>query len=118
LSFAKSTVSSLGKILSLATTLFGKRMGYRIAILLAKELVPNIQVKTDFGDIKLFTPGEIPLWRANTLLTKEPDTIEWINSFEKEDVFWDIGANNGNYSLYAAIKGIQVMAFVTPQQLL
>jgi FkbM family methyltransferase len=36
------------------------------------------------------------------LLMKEPDTINWINNYFKEgDLFFDIGANIGVYSLYA-----------------
>lgn len=42
-------------------------------------------------------------YRVNTFLTKEPETIEWINSFKKNKVFWDIGSNIGLYSLYAAM---------------
>ena len=37
------------------------------------------------------------------MLSKEPETIKWINSFDKESVFFDIGANIGIYSLYSAI---------------
>jgi len=44
-------------------------------------------------------------------LTKEPETIEWIDSFQNEDTFWDIGSNIGCYSLYAAKKGNSVVAF-------
>jgi len=40
-------------------------------------------------------------WRFKTLFEKEPETIDWINSFRKEDVFWDIGANVGIYSIWA-----------------
>lgn len=53
-----------------------------------------------------------PIWRADSLLSKEPETIRWIDSFVEGDVFWDIGANVGIYTLYAATKpGIQVLAF-------
>ena len=58
-----------------------------------------------------FCPGKIPEWRAKTLLTKEPETIEWINGFNKSEVLWDIGANVGVFSLYAALRGLQVLAF-------
>ena len=55
------------------------------------------------------------LWRAETYATKEPDTIEWINSFfQQGDVIYDIGANIGQYSLYAAkrLKGnCKILAF-------
>lgn len=50
-------------------------------------------------------------WRFNTILTKEPDTIEWIDSFGSDDVLWDIGANIGIYSIYAALRGMRVFAF-------
>ena len=50
--------------------------------------------------------------RASSLLTKESDTIEWINSFCPNDVLWDIGANIGTFSLYAGIhKKVNVLAF-------
>ncbi|MFC1716405.1 FkbM family methyltransferase [Candidatus Poribacteria bacterium] len=55
------------------------------------------------------------LWRAETYETKEPDTIEWIDSFFQEgDVVYDIGANIGQYSLYAAKKlrgNCRILAF-------
>lgn len=50
--------------------------------------------------------------RARTLLTKEPETITWLNRMEKNDVLWDVGACVGSYSIYAAVrKGVQVVAF-------
>ena len=53
---------------------------------------------------KFFITHEIELWRSNTILTKEPETIEWIDNFDqsKKIIFWDIGANIGIYSVYAA----------------
>ena len=46
---------------------------------------------------------------------KEPETIEWIDSFDqsKKIIFWDIGANIGIYSVYAATKfnNIEVVSF-------
>jgi FkbM family methyltransferase len=55
------------------------------------------------------------LWRAQTYTTKEPDTLDWIDTFFGErDVIYDVGANIGQYSLYAAkrLKGAcKVLAF-------
>jgi FkbM family methyltransferase len=43
------------------------------------------------------------LWRAETYATKEPDTIAWIDEFFRPgDVMYDVGANIGQYALYAA----------------
>jgi FkbM family methyltransferase len=50
-------------------------------------------------------------WRFETLLEKEPETIEWIDSFRPNETLWDIGANVGIYSIYAAMLGIKVIAF-------
>lgn len=42
----------------------------------------------------------------------EPETLQWINSFQDGDIFWDVGANIGLYTLYAALEpGIGVYAF-------
>jgi FkbM family methyltransferase len=50
--------------------------------------------------------------RARTLLSKEPDTINWIENFAANSVFWDVGANVGGYSLYAAAGGnLSVLSF-------
>jgi len=50
-------------------------------------------------------------WRYDTLLEKEPETIEWIDTFEPGDTLWDIGANVGIYSIYAGVKGVRCFAF-------
>ena len=50
--------------------------------------------------------------RAASALFKEPDTIRWIDSLPAGDVLWDIGANVGTFSLYAAKRrGLRVLAF-------
>jgi FkbM family methyltransferase len=43
-------------------------------------------------------------WRAATALTKEPGTIAWLDELQPGDVFYDIGANIGIYTIYAAEK--------------
>jgi FkbM family methyltransferase len=70
-------------------------------------------VETAHGPIRMLADTGILKWRAETLLTKEPDTIEWIEHFDEGDVLWDIGANVGVYSLYAARAGkiSRVLAF-------
>jgi len=56
--------------------------------------------------INFFIPNSLVDWRINTFYKKEPETLEWIDSFVKNDkiVFWDIGSNIGLYSIYNALK--------------
>jgi FkbM family methyltransferase len=89
---------------------FSKKAAYLTARL-AERLTPECVVGTKYGDIRFYCPSHVTVWRAETLLTKEPETIEWIDGFEKDDIFWDIGANIGCYSLYAGKKGITTCAF-------
>jgi FkbM family methyltransferase len=53
----------------------------------------------------------LELWRCRTYETKEPETLDWIDGFSKEDVLFDIGANIGVYSLYAGKRGARVYSF-------
>ena len=73
-----------------------------------KDLIEKDSYKkqTVLGEeISFFTPNIVTSWRVDTFFEKEPETIDWINNFERDDViFWDIGANIGLYSIYAAIK--------------
>ena len=55
-------------------------------------------------EIIFYTPTKISNYRANTLYSKEKDTINWIDQFgSKNMVFFDIGANVGVYSLYCSM---------------
>ena len=53
------------------------------------------------------------LWRAETYTTKEPDTLDWVDEHvQAGDVLYDIGANIGQYALYAARRvHCEVLAF-------
>ena len=56
------------------------------------------------------TPNLLTDFRARTILTKEPDTTSWIDTFPSDSVFWDIGANVGTFTIYAGEKNLQVIA--------
>jgi len=72
---------------------------------------PKVERLTRHGPIHFHCPGALPFWRADTLLTKEPDTIAWLDSLPENSVLWDVGANVGVYTLYAARAGCRVIAF-------
>lgn len=56
--------------------------------------------KNDFFFVRNF--NSLCRFRASTFATKEPDTLDWISSFQKNAIFLDIGANIGIYSIFAA----------------
>jgi|TARA_B110000858_G_scaffold87509_1_gene101117 FkbM family methyltransferase len=66
----------------------------------------NKTSKVRHGNINLLlsTPTKLSKWRAETFSSKEPETLEWIDGFDNNSIFWDIGSNIGLYSVYAAIK--------------
>ena len=64
--------------------------------------------------IQVGNKHEIWRWKDMAAGTKEPGTIDWIDSEMKPgDVFIDIGACVGNYTIYAALRhrGLKVIAF-------
>jgi FkbM family methyltransferase len=56
--------------------------------------------------VQFFVPNSLVNWRVETFYSKEPETLKWIDSFNKNQkfIFWDIGSNIGLYSIYNAIK--------------
>lgn len=57
-------------------------------------------------------PNSLNRYRVDTFSTKEPETLQWIDQFPEGSVMWDIGANVGLYSCYAArARGCRVFAF-------
>lgn len=58
------------------------------------------------------TPNALCRYRLNSFSTKEPETLEWIDTLPEGAVLWDIGANVGLYSIYAALhRKARVFAF-------
>tara|TARA_Y100001973_G_C5204544_1_gene340487 strand:+ start:3555 stop:4268 length:714 start_codon:yes stop_codon:yes gene_type:complete len=41
--------------------------------------------------------------RVDRILTKEPETIKWLDTHKPNSIFFDVGANIGIYSMYSAM---------------
>lgn len=81
---------------------------------MATHIVRNNVATTEYNKVlyKFSAPNSLSYYRINTFSSKEPETLEWIDSFSANSVFWDIGANVGLYSIYAAkTKNIQTFSF-------
>jgi FkbM family methyltransferase len=70
------------------------------------------QVSHGGVSLSFSTPNELNCYRADSFSTKEPETLEWIDAMPEGSVVWDVGANVGLYSCYAAKKrNCRVFAF-------
>ena len=81
---------------------------------LANLLVPRRKVQIDDLNFTLSCTNWITHYRWYRFKTKEPETIYFLDNFLKErDIFFDIGANVGVFTIYAAkrYKNIQIYSF-------
>jgi len=84
----------------------------RYDLLFYHQLGRQLNLIKEINGIKYDASYKTPWMRAERLLTKEPDTIHWIKELMVEgDILFDIGANIGTYSVYAASLGVKVFAF-------
>jgi len=103
----KSILYSLLK--SISSTSFGK---YIHRTLIDEAMSRTISVSHNGVKLLFSAPNTLNEYRANSFSKKEPETLEWIDGFQENSVFWDIGANVGLYTCYAVKKKeCQVIAF-------
>ena len=79
----------------------------KISNWILEEVNPFILVKSKIDDsikFKWITGHNRLLWRAKTFDTEESLMIKWLSKFRRDDIFLDIGANCGIYTLAAACK--------------
>lgn len=76
------------------------------------SLAATVRAPIAGGELAFYAPTPLLRSRAAALLSKEPDLITWLDGMTDRDVLWDVGANVGAYSLYAAARGrCAVLAF-------
>jgi len=62
--------------------------------------------------LTITVPNSLNHFRATTFATKEPETLDWLDGIPQGALLWDIGANVGLYSCYAAkARGCRVVSF-------
>ena len=77
-----------------------------------EKLNPRCEILHEGIKVLYATPTVFTKWRVDTLFEKEPVTIQWIAEFAPDDVFVDVGANVGMYTVWAAkTRGVKVFAF-------
>jgi FkbM family methyltransferase len=77
-----------------------------------EKLNPRCEIAHEGVKVLYATPTVFTKWRVDSLFEKEPVTIQWIAGFAPDDVFVDIGANVGMYTVWAAkTRKVRVFAF-------
>jgi len=100
---------------------FVKMTGLNYPNVFSTEIVQAInpveKIRTRRGPLLCVCGHGRLLWRARTFFTEEPQTVEWLDTLKKDDILWDVGANVGLYSIYAAkFAGCKVIAFEPESQ--
>jgi FkbM family methyltransferase len=96
-----------------ALTLPFGAFGTRAAAHASGKLAPVVRIKTPRGIVRYAYTGSNVAKHAGRMMSREPDTIAWIEErVLPGDHLWDIGANIGIYSIYAAMRdGVTATAF-------
>lgn len=58
-----------------------------------------------------YTNSKRTLWQAVGIEHIEPEMLDYIDNIKSDAIFYDIGASNGIFSIYAMQKGLQVFSF-------
>lgn len=104
---AKKTINLF--LSSLERTSVGR---YIYRSLLEDAMQQTSKVSHNGVDLQFTVPNLLNKYRVDSFSVKEPETLEWIDGFEDDSVLWDVGANVGLYSCYAAkLKDCSVLAF-------
>lgn len=98
---------------SCAGALAGTKIGRTMVEELAGRAMESTRAVAHAGTSLVFAaPNGVNRTRVQTFSTKEPETLRWIDDIPERATLWDIGANVGLYSCYAAkARGCRVIAF-------
>jgi len=119
------SIKGCGKLKTLSKAVFKRLVSFLVVIMsgtsvgrylsgeIMREAIGLSQNVEHQGLNLVFSiPNELNKFRIDTFSTKEPETLAWIDGMPRGAVVWDIGANVGLYSCYAAKRrACKVFAF-------
>ena len=101
-------VLSLKKIIKKSIILFSRILSKtRIGQVYGETIIEDVMkrektVMHNDIEMRFSIPDQSNRFRIDTFSSKEPETLEWIDFIPDNSILWDIGANIGLYSVYAA----------------
>jgi len=109
--FIKDTLRSIIK--TLTSSFSSTKVGRLVNEVIIDDVMSRVQeVEYQGQRLKFTVPNALNRFRVETFSTKEPETLEWLDTLPEGGTLWDIGANVGLYSIYAAKKkNCRVVAF-------
>ena len=109
--FIKDTLRSIIK--TLTSSFSSTKVGRVVNEVIIDDVMSRVQeVEYQGQRLKFTVPNALNRFRVETFSTKEPETLEWLDTLPEGGTLWDIGANVGLYSIYAAKKkNCRVVAF-------
>ena len=109
--FIKKTIKRT--IQKLTTLLSSTKVGRLVNEVIVNDVMNRVQEIEHNGlRMKFKVPNSLNRFRVESFSTKEPETLEWLDNLPEGGTLWDIGANVGLYSIYAAKKkNCRVVAF-------
>ncbi len=109
---SKTVARILASTVTVLTKFQRPERAERNRLMVRNLLTEQHTISTQRGRIKLICKDRREVHYAYHFFDREPSALRWIDSFEAPCTFWDVGANTGIYSLYAALDdGITVHAF-------
>lgn len=108
--FKKIINSAIGIIVKILKSFNNGR--YILETLSSEIFSIKENIETDGIKLTFFVPNRLNKFRVDSFFDKEPETLDWIRSFKNNKIFYDIGANIGLYSCYAAkTRNCKVFSF-------
>jgi hypothetical protein len=86
---------------------FGKKAN---SLTLNRIFKRKIVVNDQNHEYKFHIPNWLTYYRAKSIFDKEPETIKWLSQIPRNSVLWDVGANIGIFTIYAAKNGVNVVS--------
>ncbi|NQW11653.1 MAG: FkbM family methyltransferase [Alphaproteobacteria bacterium] len=79
---------------------------------LYEELLPRVSLQHGEKTVMFRVSSRVAALRVFSINSKEPETLAWIEEMDQNTILFDVGANIGLYTIWAAVtRGARVHAF-------